>query len=132
MDDVAAGDEALGALIKRLREARNLSQERLEVLADYRPGSGMIAQIEGGTRGKRLSRTRAAALAQALRVPVTDILRAAGRLSPEEEAELRGRPTFEDFVNSDPELRVDQKRMLVGLYRTYVPRSTGAGGGGAA
>lgn len=128
----AAGPESFGEMIQRLREARGMSQERLEALAGYVPGNGMVSQIEGGTRGSRLPRDRLVAFAQALGVPVTDLLRAAGKLSAKEAAEIEKRPSFVDFVNSDPNLRIDQKRMLVALYRTYVPKDPGskASGGG--
>lgn len=125
----ATEPESFGKMIQRLREARGMSQERLEALAGYVPGNGMVSQIEGGTRGARLPRDRLVAFAQALGVPVTDMLRAAGKLTAKEASEIAKRPAFADFVNSDPNLRVDQKRMLVALYRTYVPKDPGAGGG---
>lgn len=126
--------ETFGQFVRRHREARNLSQERLEVLAGWAEGSGMVAQIENGKRGQRLSRDKAAGLAQALGVSVVDVLRAAGRITPAEAKAIAARPSFEAFVNSDPNLRIDQKRMLVALYRTYAPRSSSAAssGGGSA
>jgi transcriptional regulator with XRE-family HTH domain len=123
MSDVES-TETFGEAIKRLRLARNLSQERLEALVNYTPGNGMVSQIENGERGKRMSPSRMAAFAQALGVPVAEIMRAAGRLTKAEAATLKQRPSFEAFVNSDPELRVDQKRMLVLLYKSYVPGSS--------
>ena len=130
MNSVGASGESFGQWVKRHREARNLSQERLELLLGYAEGSGMVAQIEGGTRGKRLSRDRAAAFAQALGVDVVDVLRAAGKLTPADARAMEHRPSFEAFVNADPNLRVDQKRMLIALYRTYAPRSSSGSGGG--
>lgn len=128
MGDVGAAEgETFGQWVRRHREARNLSQERLEVLAGWAEGSGMITQIEGGTRGKRLSRDKAAGLAQALGVPVAEVLSAAGRLTPAVAKEIAERPSFEAFVNADPNLRIDQKRLLIALYRTYSPRSSSSG-----
>lgn len=123
MDPVPAPPETLGQLIKRLRDGKNLSAERLEELVGYSPGSGIVTQIEKGTRGKRLSRDKAAAFAQALGVPVTEILRAAGKLTRTEEDAIAARPSFEDFVGSDQSLRIEQKRMLILLYNSYVPKS---------
>lgn len=122
--------ETFGQAIQRLREARSLSQERLEAMVGYVPGSGIMSQIEAGRRGQRLPRDKLVAFAQALGVPVTTILDAAGRLSKEEALEIARRPSFEEFINGDPNLRIDQKRMLVALYKTYVPRA-GSGGGSA-
>ena len=128
MNEVEPGRETFGEYVKRLREARNLSQERLEALVGY-TSTGMVALIESGKRGKRLSRSRAAAFAQALGVPASDVLRAAGRLTKADVAELAARPPFEAFVNSDPDLRADQKRMIIALYKSYVPRSSSSGSG---
>lgn len=130
MDPMGDSYESFGQWMKRHREARNLSQERLEFLAGYH-STGMVAQIESGKRGSRLSRTRAAAFAQALGVPVTDVLKAAGRLTKEDVAEIAVRPSFEAFVKSDPNLRADQKRMIVALYDSYVPRSSSSSGSGS-
>ena len=126
----ATGPESFGQMIQRLREARGMSQERLEALAGYVPGGGMVSQIEGGKRGTRLSRDRLVAFAQAFGVPVTEILKAAGKLTPEEARQIANRPSFADFVNADPNLRIDQKRMLIALYRTYTPKEPGSGGSG--
>lgn len=114
---------AVGDLIKELRVERHLSQERLEELVGYGKGSGMVSQIEAGTRGKRISRDRIVAFAQALSVSPRSLLLAAGHST--EGLDPEGRPTFEDFVNADPLLRSDQKRVLIDLYQSYVGRSGG-------
>lgn len=107
-----------GAALKRLRQARGLSQNGLSNAAGL--GSGSVNQFESGARGKRPRRDTVLALAQALRTSPKEtalLLRAAGF---GDEMKDPARPTFEQFVNSDPLLRSDQKRALTGIYSTMV------------
>lgn len=112
-----------GALLKELRRRRNLSQDRLGELAGI--NGSYVSQIEKGDRGKRPGRDVVIGLAQALREPAQVLLEAAGLEDPT--VDLRHRPSFEDFVSTDPDLRSDQKRALVAMYRTYVPKGSSTG-----
>lgn len=114
--------ENFGTLVKRYREARNMSQERLAELAKL--SSGYISLIETGNRGKRPSRDTVIGIAQALDADVVEFLRVAGRLEPADDINPDGsRIPFERFVNTDPALRSDQKKVLIDLYRSWVRRT---------
>jgi transcriptional regulator with XRE-family HTH domain len=111
------GSGELAALVRRLRNARGLSQNALSAAARLAPS--YINQLESGARGKRPQRDKILAIAQALRTSpkeTADLLRAAG-FGDEIDAT---RPTFEEYVGADPLLRSDQKAALVAQYRTYV------------
>lgn len=117
---VEGEQETFGAVLRRYREARSMSQERLAEAAGVSPG--YVSLVETGKRGKRPSRDVVISLAQALRVDPVILLRAAGRLQPGDRLSPDERPTFEDFVQTDPALRSDQKGVLISLYRSYVGR----------
>lgn len=111
-----------GDLVRQTRESRGLSQERLAALAKLTPG--YISLIETGKRGSRPGRDTVLGIAQALGVPPKEMLRAAGRLRPGDNVEQPpSRPSFEVFVQSDPELRSDQKEILIRTYRSWVRRT---------
>jgi transcriptional regulator with XRE-family HTH domain len=121
-DEQAPEPGAFGVLVRRSREARGLSQQRLATDAGL--SDGYISLIETGRRGARPSRDTVLALAQALGVPAAELLRAAGRLRPGDDLSPDNRrPTFEEFVRTDPALRSDQKKVLVDLYSSFVRRS---------
>lgn len=107
-----------GALVRRYREARGFSQQRLAAGSGL--SDGYISLIETGRRGARPSRDTVLALAQALDAPAVELLRAAGRLAPHDELDPRPRPSFEEFVRTDPLLTSDQKRILTELYSSWV------------
>jgi transcriptional regulator with XRE-family HTH domain len=122
-DEQASGPGEFGRLVLRYREARGMSQQRLAAVAGL--SDGYISLIETGRRGARPSRDTVLALAQALRVPPAELLRAAGRLQAGDELTPdAGRPSFEEFVRTDPSLRADQKRILIELYSSWVHRTT--------
>lgn len=120
MTCVEAQGEAqrFGTVLRQYREARSMSQARLAEEAKL--SAGYVSLLETGGRGKRPSRDVVIALAQALRAEPAVFLRAAGRLQPGEGLSPDERMSFEDFVQTDPALRADQKRMLIELYRSYV------------
>lgn len=122
MDGVSEDEKGVGEfgrLVKRYRLARSLSAERLSLMAGL--SKGYVTLIETGRRGQRPGRDNVIALAQALRAPTVEFLRTAGLepgdlLSPDE------RPTFREFVETDPSLRSDQKDVLIRTYETFVGR----------
>ncbi|MCU1483881.1 MAG: family transcriptional regulator [Actinomycetia bacterium] len=121
-DEQAPAPGEFGRLVLRYREARGLSQQRLATEAGL--SDGYISLIETGRRGSRPSRDTVLALAQALGVPAVELLRAAGRLqSGDDLVPDNRRPSFEEFVRTDPALRADQKRILIELYSSWVRRS---------
>lgn len=115
MEPVAANQ--FGRLVRKYREERSMSQDRLGKLVQRT--DGYISQLESGTRGKRLSRDMVVAIAQALNAPVNDLLAAAGH-DPIETDNSRSR--FVHMVETDPLLRADQKRVLLDLYSIFVGR----------
>ena len=117
MGDVE-GPSKFGELVKRARLDRNLSQARLAKLAGL--SNGHISLIETGKRGKEPRRDVVLAIAQALNYPAIDMLRAAGKVPPEETLSGPGRPSFAAFVRSDPLLRADQKEVLIDMYAVLV------------
>ena len=115
----AAEPTPFGKLVKKHRERRGWSQTRLATEAGLTPG--YIGGIEAGHRGRRASRDVILAVAQALDLDDTStraLLKAGGR--PDDNAAGRKRPTFEQFVRSEPLLRAEQKEILIGLYRSWV------------
>lgn len=121
-DEQTPEPSEFGRLVLRFREARGMSQQRLATEAGL--SDGYISLIETGRRGARPSRDTVLALAQALGVPAVELLRAAGRLRPGDELTPdTHRPSFEEFVRTDPALRADQKRILIELYSSWVRRS---------
>jgi transcriptional regulator with XRE-family HTH domain len=109
-----------GQLLRRWREQRNLSQERLASMAGL--SNGYVSLIETGQR-QRPSRDNVIRLAQVLGAPLPEMLRAAGRLRPGDEMSTVARMSFADFVATDPALTTDQKETLVRVYRSLVGRS---------
>lgn len=121
MTTVDGGPTELGRAVKRYRTERNMSGERLSALIGK--SNGYIAQLETGARGKRPGRDVVVSIAQHLNAPLAELLRAAGLLEPGDDLIPEGRPSFETFVNTDPALRTDQKRVLIDLYRSWVGRT---------
>lgn len=115
MEGVAENE--FGRLVRRYRDERSMSQDRLGKLVHRT--DGYISQLESGTRGKRLSRDMVVAIAQALNAPVNELLAAAGH-DPVDSAS--GRSRFVTAVETDPLLRSDQKRLILDLYSLFVGR----------
>jgi transcriptional regulator with XRE-family HTH domain len=62
----------IGARLKRLREARGLSQ--LELARQAKVAQGYISELEAGTKGRRPGVVVLQRLARVLGVPVTELL----------------------------------------------------------
>lgn len=107
-----------GRMVRQHRTLKKLSQERLGELAGV--SGGYVSLIESGGRGDRPGRDVVVGIAQALGVPVVELLEAAGIAEPSDRQEG---PTLEDVVRTDPRLRADQKRILLDLYRSWVGKS---------
>lgn len=114
------GPSPFGTLLRQLRERSRLSQPQLAERAGLSPG--YIANMEGGVRGRRPSRDVILSIARALDVPPLDMLVAAGRDSPADHGAPSTRPTFQQFVKTDPLLRADERDLLIRLYESYVGR----------
>lgn len=119
-DGVTMGGAAphFGSLVRTWRERRGYSQQALAERVGVSPS--YVTLIENGQRGKNPSRELAIAFAQALAAPVIDFLRAANRLTDDDVAALKERPSVEEVIRADPHLREDQRRILIDLYRSWV------------
>lgn len=79
--------EVLGAVIRRLREERNLTQEQLGIAAGYTGGAGVsVSRIENGSVAPSPSRIKG--IAEALDVSVDELI----ALAMGEERSSHGRP----------------------------------------
>jgi transcriptional regulator with XRE-family HTH domain len=107
-----------GRLVRKYREERSMSQQRLADLTGHT--DGYISQLETGSRGKRPDRDLVVSIAQALHVPLNELLVSAG-LDPIEQGNHRA--NFATAVTTDPLLRSDQKRVLIDIYEVFVGRS---------
>lgn len=108
-----------GALIAEKRNARGWSQPQLARLAAM--SAGYVGGIESGLRGQRPSRDVVLRLARAFGEHPYELLEAAGRVQAgDDPAGKPSRPTFEQFVRSEPLLREVEKEMLIRLFRSYV------------
>lgn len=109
--------ESFSSLVRRYRMARGMSQAALARGAHLSPG--YIGLIETGQRGARPGRDAVVGIAQALRLSQRErdqLLAAAGQL----DGATTGPPQTEEAIQSDPLLRADQKRALIGIYRSLV------------
>lgn len=102
-----------------------MSQRQLARAAKI--SNSYIALIETGERGEKASRDTILALASALNVHPYQLLKAAGRDTPDDNPKRPpAEPTFHQIVRRDPLLREQERDMLIQLYETYVsPRRGG-------
>jgi transcriptional regulator with XRE-family HTH domain len=107
-----------GRLVRKYREERSMSQQRLADLTGRT--DGYISQLVTGSRGKGPNRDVVVGIAQALNAPINELLTAAGFDAVETDA---SRSRFVTLVTTDPLLRADQKRILVDLYAAFVGRT---------
>lgn len=79
--------------------------------------SAQISRLESG-KNKSMRRDQLAQVAQALGVPVTEILRATGvgKLGPASPA----LPSLEEVLAADPNLTDEQRQVMLNLYWSYV------------
>lgn len=107
-----------GRAVFEARKARNLSHRDVAELTGFT--NGFISQIETGARGRNPSREVVLKLAQVLRAPVQEWLAMTGhRPDPDRPHYPTGRPSFRDFVETDPSLTEEQKQTLLSLYITW-------------
>ena len=112
-DDRSSRAQALGAFIRRQREAANLSlrgaAERAGISNPY------LSQLERGLHEPSVRVL--SAVARALRVPADELLHQAGF------GDGDGSPTRDDDTESvirrDPHLSPEQRDALLGVYRSY-------------
>ena len=121
--------EALGAFIRAQRRLADLSLREMATMTDV--SNAYLSQIE---RGLHQPSVRVlSAIAQALRVSLDELLAEAGLGEAEQPArrETSGSPPHSaganhicstvDAISADPRLSDDQRRALLGVYRSFVP-----------
>ena len=123
--------EALGAFIRAQRQLADLSLREMATMTHV--SNAYLSQVE---RGLHQPSVRVlSAIAQALRVSTDELLAEAGLRDSQEEPVQPGtppgrqaRPATTDHVCStveailaDPKLSEDQRRALLGVYRSFVP-----------
>jgi transcriptional regulator with XRE-family HTH domain len=113
--------EPFGDWLRRTRDAEDVDQTELAAITGL--SRGAISNIETGKTGKPLRRT-AMLLARALHQDEEDVLARAGHPVP-----YRGkpRPTFDSFVETDPDLNTLSpqienvaRRLLTATYDAFV------------
>jgi transcriptional regulator with XRE-family HTH domain len=115
-DPVRAQFEALGAFIRTQRNLANLSLRELAARTEI--SNPYLSQIERGLHEPSVRVLKS--LAKALNLSAESLLAQAGLLeevNAEKEAE---RLSTETAIRSDPDLTEDQKKALLGVYRSYV------------
>ena len=125
-----AQTEALGEFIRAQRRLADLSLREMATMTDV--SNAYLSQIE---RGLHQPSVRVlSAIARALRVPPDELLAAAGLLSDDQQsarAADAGRPhtgdgavehrcSTEEAILADPALTAEQRRALLGVYRSFL------------
>jgi transcriptional regulator with XRE-family HTH domain len=102
----------IGQFIRSQREIARMSVRRLAEVAGV--SNPYLSQIERGIR--KPSAEILQQLAAALRISVETLYVHAGFLQPRHE----GTSTVPEAIDADPRLTPEQKRALLGVYRSYV------------
>ena len=104
---------ALGHVIRTQRQLAKLSLRELAALTDV--SNAYLSQIERGMHEPSVRVLRA--IAEALDLPPDTLLREAGLLDPEPDAD--DAPATEAAIRADARLTEAQKEALLSVYRSY-------------
>ena len=115
-DNVRAQFGALGEFIRTQRHLANLSLRELAARTEI--SNPYLSQIERGLHEPSVRVLKS--LANALNVSAETLLAQAGLLEGEEKGTGKRSPSTEAVIRSDPALNEDQKKALLGVYRSYV------------
>ena len=118
-----AAPDMLGAYIRTQRQMADLSLRQLS--AQSKVSNAYLSQVERGLHKPSVSVLRA--IAQALNLSAETLLAQAGLFDPSEAATTQ-RVTVETAIDADPHLTPENKRVLLGVYRS-LKRSTENSGG---
>jgi transcriptional regulator with XRE-family HTH domain len=113
---------AFGALLKRLREERGISQAKLARNCGVSPG--YIGLIETGERGQRPGLEFIRRLSAALHVgeeEADELWRTAGHLKDDEAMVSPGCSSVPEAIAADKRLTVSQKALFTAWYYEMVP-----------
>jgi transcriptional regulator with XRE-family HTH domain len=127
MGSDAEGNDAqpdmLGAYIKAQRQMADLSLRQLS--AQSKVSNAYLSQVERGLHKPSVSVLRA--IAQALNVSAETLLAQAGLFDPSESMPTTQRRDVETAINADPDLTQENKRVLIGVYRSLRQSTTNSG-----
>jgi transcriptional regulator with XRE-family HTH domain len=121
-DNVRSQFGALGEFIRTQRRLANLSLRELAARTDI--SNPYLSQIERGLHEPSVRVLKS--LANALNVSAETLLAQAGLLEGEEKTASTPSPSTEAVIRSDPALSEDQKKALLGVYRSYVSANRAA------
>jgi transcriptional regulator with XRE-family HTH domain len=108
-------ETVLGELIRAQREAAKLSLRDLAALTNV--SNPYLSQIERGLHEPSVRVLRS--IADALGLSAETLLASAGLLG-DETAERAAVPAVEQAIEADARLTEEQRRALIGVYRSYV------------
>jgi transcriptional regulator with XRE-family HTH domain len=120
-DNVRSQFQALGEFIRTQRHLANLSLRELAARTDI--SNPYLSQIERGLHEPSVRVLKS--LAKALNVSAETLLAQAGLLEGEAPAQVPLIST-EAAIRADPGLSEDQKKALLGVYRSYVSSNRAA------
>jgi transcriptional regulator with XRE-family HTH domain len=106
---------ALGHVIRTQRQLAKLSLRDLSALTDI--SNAYLSQVERGMHEPSVRVLRA--IAHALSLPPDSLLREAGLLDPEPEADDGSGASTEAAIRADPALSDAEKEALLTVYRSY-------------
>jgi transcriptional regulator with XRE-family HTH domain len=115
-DPVRAQVEALGAFIRTQRTLANLSLRDLAARTDI--SNPYLSQIERGLHEPSVRVLKS--IAKALNLSAETLLAQAGLLEEVEHEKEMERLSTEAAIRADEDLNEDQKKALLGVYRSYV------------
>jgi transcriptional regulator with XRE-family HTH domain len=119
-----ARTDVLGAYIRAQRQMADLSLRQLSAQSNV--SNAYLSQIERGLHQPSVSVLRA--IAQALNVSAETLLAQAGLLDGREPTPST-RKAVEEAIDADPSLSSENKRVLLGVYRSLRAMNTEAGAG---
>jgi transcriptional regulator with XRE-family HTH domain len=111
--------EDFGTYVRRKRKLANMTLA--ELARACRVSEGYMSKLEGGS--KTPATDVVVRIAQALGEQPTRLLSKLGLTAPDT-AEVTHRPTFEEFIRSDPNLTGAQKQQLISLYTLFAHGGT--------
>jgi transcriptional regulator with XRE-family HTH domain len=122
-DNVRSQFGALGEFIRTQRHLANMSLRELAARTDI--SNPYLSQIERGLHEPSVRVLKS--LANALNVSAETLLAQAGLLEGETKTASAPKVSTESVIRADPALSEDQKKALLGVYRSYVSANQAAG-----
>jgi transcriptional regulator with XRE-family HTH domain len=120
-DNVRSQFQALGEFIRTQRHLANLSLRELAARTEI--SNPYLSQIERGLHEPSVRVLKS--LANALNVSAETLLAQAGLLEGED-SPAEPKVSTEAVIRADPALSEDQKKALLGVYRSYVSSNRAA------